>query len=339
MIKGKILKLNFLELQKLNTKGTVSNNMNKIIKCICVLAMCIMVVGCGSKDPKTVVLDAITNNDGEPIKELIEKSDDLKELMPIINEGFNEKHEEFEKMDIEEFKKTKYASILDLDEFVLPTQPSEINESFAILKFFNSEKEYNPDDISKSLGYFFITLSTRWSFNKAIEAEAKEDYLEAYLNYDSVSNLKDSIPNDVLIPKATEKAKELESKAFDNQGIEIEFKGAKENRYQNVMDVKYTNNTNRDIKTISGYYVAYDKDGYPLPVDGYHYHAYFSMNDNILKKGKSTIESAFPDVVGMKTCKFLITNIEYLNGGVYQLSYDDQDKILDSWEKVVVNKK
>ncbi len=176
------------------------------------------------------------------------------------------------------------------------------------------------------------------------KSRRKKDYVKAYSCYSTAKNTKDVSPNDILIPSIEAKMKELEDKVLNNQGIKVELIDVQTDDsfiVQHVMNIKYTNNSGRDIRKISGYYVAYDKEGYPLPVDSSSdkYRGYFSMNANVLKKGKSTVESAYPEVNGIVRCNYLITDIEYLNGGTYSLEDEQRDEILNSWENVVVEEK
>lgn len=315
------------------------SKMKKIIMFLmCIFVSVGILTGCSSSDPKEVIKEGIDSNDGSKIEELYNKADDTKELDSILIEELENKTKEISAMSLEEFKETLYGKFLDVEN-IDDIHTELINGVFS----FNNTSKKLSDEVFDAEAKLGITIVSRAAYNTAMKFEAEGKNLEAYTSYLIISNSRDVIKGDVLFDEAFKKARELEPKITKDLGVSIEMNGKVETisscgLTMYFLPIKATNNSDRDIKSISGYYVAYDKDGYPLKIDERGYYGYFAFNEGVLKKGESREEDAFPDQGGIEACKFLITSIEYLNGGKYSIDVSQKDAILESWQNVVIDK-
>lgn len=297
--------------------------------------------GCSSSDPTEIIKEGIDSNEGSKIEKLYSKTDDTDELDGILIKELERKSKEISTMTLEEFKETPYGEILDSKNL---ESTDLINSGILDVFSFNKVSKTLSDKVIDAETKLATSIIIKCSYNLAMQYEAGKNYVEAYTLYLAVSNIRDYIKEDVLLDKALNKANELESKIMKDLGVSIKINGAvtKSEGYGITiysLPIKITNNSNRDIKSISGYYVAYDKEGYPIQVDENEYYGYFGLDDGVLKKSKSAETNAFPDKGGIESCKFLITSIEYLNGGEYLIDSSQKDKILESWQQVVIDKK
>lgn len=311
--------------------------MKKINYLLCLVMLLGIITGCSSKDPETVVKEGIDNNNGTEISELYSKYD-AKEIDKVIIDNLKKKQKEISNMSLEEFKKTSYGKILDSEYFEIGSQEF-IDEYFDLC---NLENEKQSDEVTTTLSDFGSQVFLKFLYNDGLKKEKNKDYASAYSVFSSVANTEGF--DDVLIPEAKKKIESLESKIIGELNVTVEMGGPIEtgNLFTKYfLPVKATNNSGRDIKKITGYYVAYDNQGYPLPVASAgvtdKYSGYFSISDNILKNGETCIENAYPEVGDIASCKFLITEIEYLNGGDYAIDFDVKEAILENWQKVVIN--
>ena len=297
-----------------------------------------VITGCSSKDPETVIKEGIDNNNGAEISKLYSKNN-TEEIDKLIVDNLKKKQKEISNMSLEEFKKTSYGKILDSEFFEIESQEF-IDEYYGLVKLANNKQS---KDVTEAISDFNIPIFLRYLYNSGLKKEKEKDYVSAYSDFSAIVNSAD-VADDVLIPEAKKKLENLESEIIGELNITVEMGGPIEtgNLFTKYfLPVKVTNNSGRDIKKITGYYVAYDNQGYPLPVATAgvtdKYSGYFSISDNILKNGETRIENAYPEVGDIASCKFLITEIEYLNGGDYAIDFDVKEAILENWQKVVIN--
>ena len=310
--------------------------MKKINYLLCLVMVLGIITGCSSKNPETVVKEGIDNNNGTEISELYSKND-AKEIDKLIINNLKKKQKEISNMSLEEFKKTSYGKILDSEHFEIESQEF-IDKYYGLC---NLENEKQSEDVTTAISDFNSPVFLRFLYNDGLKKEKDKDYTNAYSIFSSIVNSTDVADDDVLIPEAKKKLENLESKIIGDLNVTIEMGGPIEtgNLFTKYfLPVKATNNSGRDIKKITGYYVAFDAQGYPLPVGSTgEYSGYFTIDDNILKNGETRIENAYPEVGDIVSCEFLITEIEYLNGGDYAMDFDVKEAILENWQKVVIN--
>ena len=305
------------------------------------LVFLLMLTGCGSsKSAEEIISEGFDNNDGSEIVKLIKSTNDIDAVEKLIVDTMAEKTTELSNMSIEDYEATPYGSAVFPGDFTEETLESN---NFKIFLFLEPLLEENGnvrgEELQDAMNNLGLTTTLKAIYVQAMDSYEIGDYFDAYSKFNAVSNSRDSGVVDVLQDTAQTKAGESEEKILSESGVTVNMAGSLEvGDIVNSLSLNYTNNTGKDIKEISGYAIAYDKEGYPIKEDDWgEYYFYFSMSDQILKNGSSIQEDAYPDSdTEISSCKFLITSIKYLSGGDYNVDSSNQDKLLQSWTETTI---